>query len=183
MEEQKVVGIHGKRKEIVSAKCGRWRKLGTKLKILNREEQACAPAGVLERENFRCEFGARADGAWAQDAGCFAGMWSVGSEDKFCSGRMKAINFEFPRKNVRCVGTEELRDEEVRRVGVEVAGGSNSADTAFIHEGDAVTDRSGFSLVVRHVNRRYTERLLHLPNRIAELDAAHGIEICERFVE
>jgi hypothetical protein len=56
-------------------------------------------------------------------------------------------------------------------------------EAAGVDDGDAIGDSGGFVLIVSDVESGDAEFLLDGADRIAELEAAGGIEIGERFIE
>ena len=53
---------------------------------------------------------------------------------------------------------------------------------ALPHHGDAIAERHGLDLIVRHVQRRHPERALELADLGAHLHAKLGVQIRERLV-
>ena len=78
---------------------------------------------------------------------------------------------------------DEGRNELVVRLCVEFERRADLRDDAAIEHDDPIGERHGFDLVVRHIDHRGAEGLVKLGQFDAHLDAKHGVEIGQRFVE
>ena len=77
----------------------------------------------------------------------------------------------------------EVRDERVRRGGVDLARGADLLDHAAVDDHDAVAHRHGLCLVVRDVDDRDAVFLLDLLDLKAHALAQLGVEVGERLIQ
>ncbi len=77
---------------------------------------------------------------------------------------------------------DEARDEQVRRLVVELLRPVDLLEHAHAHDRDAVAHRHGLDLVVRDVDRRRAELVLELRDLGPHLDSQLGVEVRERLV-
>lgn len=151
--------------------------------VLRGDEHGCAPAGVLKREDPADEFRTRADGAGADEAGGGTGVKGGSRKGKWRVGGVEGFGFDSAGDEVWRFRGEELGDEKVGRIGVEIWSGVDLLEAAGVDDADVVGNCGGFVLIVGDVEGCDTEFLLDGADGIAELEAAGGIEISERFVE
>ena len=77
---------------------------------------------------------------------------------------------------------DEARDEQVRRLVVELLRPVDLLEHAHAHDRDAVAHRHGLDLVVSDVDRRRAELVLELRDLGPHLDTQLGVEVRERLV-
>ena len=78
---------------------------------------------------------------------------------------------------------EEARHEEIVGPLVELHGRADLADRPGLHDGDAVTDRVGFLLIVSHKHGGEAEPLLEIAQFAPNFHAQFRIEIRQRLVK
>ncbi len=96
--------------------------------------------------------------------------------------KVQRLALQAARQEVHRRGADEAGDEEVDRVLVEHGGRVDLLDEAGAHDGDAVAERHGLGLVVRHVDHRGAEAALDARDLGAHLHAQLGVEVRQRLV-
>jgi hypothetical protein len=98
-------------------------------------------------------------------------------------GREGAARREARGKQVHGRRTDEARDEQAVRLPVERVRVRHLLERPAIHHRDAVAERHGFDLIVRHVDHGGAHALVQALDLRAGLHAQLGIEIGQRLVE
>jgi hypothetical protein len=89
----------------------------------------------------------------------------------------------FCGERIRALWTKEFGNKEILRSTINFGRSARLFYDAAVHYSDLITDRRGFGLVVRHVNRRDACSLLHIADCFTQFVAARWIEIRQWFIE
>ena len=105
------------------------------------------------------------------------------SAGRRCEGEPARRRSRRAREQVHRRVADEARDEDVRRLLVELARRGDLLDAAAVEHGDAMAERHRLDLVVRDVEHRRAGPSLEIRDLGADLAAKLGVEVRERLVE
>ena len=92
------------------------------------------------------------------------------------------LNGEFRIEEVHLRGTNEARDEQIRRMIEYLLRRTDLLDVAILHDNDTIAQRHGFGLVVGNVHKRGVDVLTQLDELSAHLVTQFGVEVTQRLV-
>ncbi len=119
------------------------------------------------------------------DFGLVGALFHFLGVDELAFFEDQAIAFAFERavEHVHGWHADEACDEAIDGMVVGFEWCVLLLDEAVLHDDDAIAERHGFFLVVRHVDRRGLEPLVQTLELGPRGDAELGVEVGERFVE
>ena len=98
------------------------------------------------------------------------------------NGVSAVADCEFRIEEVHLRGTDEARDEQVRRMVEHLLRGADLLDITVFHDDDTIAQRHGLGLIMGNVHKRGVDVLAQLDELGAHLVTQFGVEVTQRLV-